>query len=258
VDTYSDNESFDLASLFDMSTSASAPTSKKVTTTRLPGGYGARRAKASVVAHGHISDEVAEQIWRAALSLWNIGGSSEESRDELLWCLAEVFVHGTSSEIDWYAVKFTYGGTEHDLGAFHSVCSQNVPYVNPIRVFVRDFRKAEIAMRIHELLNNAENLELRQRQIARYGTSVENARFCFDTAHALFDSGMTLKPTDIHTINQLAKVAISNAHEDAVSRGFASAPSDHAGVVGGSKPSPQVTPAPQTDSGARAGFKSVR
>lgn len=231
---------------------------KKVTTTRIPGGYGTRRSKAGVVPHGHISKETAETIWRAALGMWGVDGSTEDSRDELLWCLAEVFVHGTSSEIDWHAVKFTYNGSEYDLAAFHSTCSQHIPYVNPIRVFVRDFRKAEIAMRIHELLNSAENLELRQRQIARYGTSVENARFCFDTAHALFDSGMTLKPTDIHVINQLAKVAISSAHEDAVSRGYASAPSDHSAVVGGTKPTPQTAPAPQTDSGVRAGFKSVR
>jgi len=258
VDISNNNDSYGLSSLFDMASTSAPSPSKKLTTTRVPGGYGPRRAKAGVIAHGHISPETAEQIWRSALNQWGIGGSTEDSRDELLWCLAEVFVHGTSSEIDWHVVKFTYNGTEHDLAVFASVCSLNVQYINPIRVFVRDFRKAEIAMRIHELLNNPENMELRQRQIARYGTSVENARFCFDTAHALFDSGMTLKPADIHTINQLAKVAISSSHEDAVSRGFSSAPSDHAGVVGGSKPPPQTTPAPQTDSGARAGFKSVR
>lgn len=254
-----DSDLFGLFELFDMagpSDAASAPSGRSVTT-RIPGGYAKRKAGAYVVAHGHIDPDVAESVFRAAIAAWNISGSTEEDRDELLWATAEAFIHGTSSEINWEQVSFKFKGSVFTMAPFASVAAQAISYANPIRVWVRDFRKAEVAMRMHELLNNPDNLELRQMAAGTYGTTVDNARFCFDCAHALPTSGLYLGHSDIIMISKLASVAINRSQEDAISRGFAQANSNHAGTVGGAKPTPQSAPVVSTPA-ERGQFKPLR
>jgi hypothetical protein len=253
----SDSDFFDVASFFTM-VDSEAVMSSKPTTSRVAGAYGKRRAAASVVPHGHVLPEVCETVFRAAITSWGVSGSSESDRDELMWCIAEVLVHGTSSEIDWEQVSFTYKGTVLTMAPFFDVAVKHLPVSNPVRVWVRDFRKAEIAVRISELLNTAENIEMRQVAAANYGTTIAEARFCFDTSHALFHSGMVLGHSDMQLISKLAAAVINRAHDDGVSRGFAQATSNHAGTVGGSKPTPQVSPTPTTTAVERGGFKPLR
>lgn len=254
MDTLINDDFFGLASLFNMAETGSS----RILTSRLPGSYAKRRISAAVVPHGHVSSEVCEAIFRDAIAGWGIGGSDEAMRDELLWSIAEVLVHGTSSEISWPQVTFTFEGAELTMAAFVAACSLRIGFANPVRVWVRDFRKGEVAVRISEMLNNPENIDIRQTQASRYGTTVDNAKFCYDTSHALFASGMTLGHADIILINQLAATAINSSQEDAISRGHAQAASNHAGTVGGAKPTPQVVPPPITSSSDRGGFKTVR
>lgn len=232
-------------------------TEKSTSNVRIFGGAGRRKLQANVVAHGHVSAETCEAVFRSACSSWGIGGSSAQSRDDLVSALAEVFVHGTSSAIDWAVVKFMYGGTELSMNVFHDAASKDIGYVNPIRVWVRNFRNAEVAFRIHEFLNDPANVALRTTAAANYGTTVDNARFCFDTANALFNSGIVLSHTEVAMIRSLSNAVINRAQEDAVSRGFAAAEPQHNGTVGGEKPTPQILP-PATTPSERGGFKSFR
>lgn len=239
-------------------TPASGSTGKAPTTTRIAGGYGNRRAAAGVIPHGHVSAETCDTVFRSAITAWGLSGSTEAARDDLLWAIAETLAYGTSSEISWSVVTFSFNGDTLSMAVLFDAASTRIPFANPIRVWVRDFRKAEVAVRISELLRNPDNIEMRQTCAANYGTGLENARFCFDTAHALTFSGMALSHADTMLIGQLSAMAITRSQDDAVSRGFAQATSNHAGTVGGSKPAPQIAPSPSTTPAERGGFKAVR
>lgn len=225
---------------------------------RVLGGFGARKAKADVVAHGHVSADKCDDIFRAAISSWGMSGTSESDRDDLKWTLAEVFVHGTSPEISWEHVTFQFKGSTFTMAPFAQVCAQNIPFANPIRVWCRDYNKAEIPLRIHSLLINPDNLELRQAATANYGTTMDNAQYCFDLAHALSYSGAALPHSDVMLINKLTAAVLTRSNDDAVMRGFAQATSNHADVIdakGVSRQNTQPSVAPPAE---RSGFKPLR
>lgn len=226
---------------------------------RVPGSYAKRKAKAEVVPYGHASVDVCESVFRAILTGYGVGGSSEGGRDEFLWCLAETFIHGTSAEIGWDNVWFTFEGSRHSMAILAAEVGRYIGLINPVRVWVRDFRRGELPMRMFEFLNNPDNTELRQSVAANYGTTVDNARFCFDTSGALISSGLTLSHADIAMVNMLSTYTITRAQQDGQSRGDTQASSARAGMVGGTRageaPALAGSPAAPAERGA---FRSLR
>jgi hypothetical protein len=226
---------------------------------RLPGAYGKRKAVANVVPHGHASAETCETIWKNALSAWGFSGTTTTEREDLMWAIAEVLVSGTSAEIDWECVSFEYSGSTYTMSAFADAAAREINYTNPVRVWARDFRRAEIPIRIHTLLGNPENLQIRQTAAANYGTTVDNAEFCFDTAHALLGSGLQLNHAHTALIQALSASVITRSHEDGISRGLAQATSDRSTTIPSTlrTQAPSVAP-PVASPAERSGFKPIR
>jgi len=235
--------------------SSTAPSGSRAIT-RVAGGLGKRRARAGVVPHGHVSSNVCETVFRQAITAWGLSGTTEEDREELKWSLAEVFVYGTSAEISWEHVTFEYKGSLLAMAPFVQTCATHIPYTNPVRVWARDYNRADIPLRIATLLGDPENVEMRQIATANYGTTMDNAKFCFDLAHALTYSGMSLSHSETMTINRLTAAVLNRSTEDSVSRGFAQATSNHADTVGDRGPPKQAMPTATT--AERAGFKPLR
>lgn len=226
--------------------------------TRVAGGLGKRRAKAQVVAHGHASQETCETVFRQGLSAWGLSGTTEGDRDELKWALAEVMVHGTSAEISWETVTFQFKGDTLTMAPFVQTCANFIGYTNPLRVWGRDYNRAEIPLRISALLADPENVELRQIATANYGTTMDNAKYCFDLAHALSYSGMVMSHSEIMLINRLSASVINRANDDAVMRGFAQATSNHADTVGDRGPVKQASPVTAAPPAERSKFAQLR
>jgi len=257
VDTLPFSNVSDISGTMADSSSSKAPSSAPVSGARAPGSYTRRRASAAVVPYGHASHEVCETIYRQMLSEYGLGGLTASQRDEFLWCLVEVLVHGTSTEINWADVWFTYEGTALSMARAFGVVKSFIGLSNPMRVWVKDFRKGELPMRMSEFLNNSENIEVRQVVASNYGTTVDNARFCFDTAGALVNSGLVLSHSDILLVNMLSSYTIQRAQSDGQARGAVQATSDHSGTVGGVKAAGIAAAAPVAPS-ERAAFKAMR
>lgn len=217
-----------------------------------------RISTAKVTPHGHADDDTCERIWRSIVSAY-IGGGNEDAREELMNALAEVFVYGTSGEISWEGVSFQLKGEKHTMAALVSVVSENIKLYNPVRVWVRDFKRGELAVRMCEFLSTPENVELRQRAAAAYGMTTDQARYCFDTSDALLTSGLILSHSDMVTIKRAAAFVLSRADAGAISRGETQATSNHAHQIGGGKQTATVnTVTPMVSQEARGGFKALR
>lgn len=248
----------DISKAMAESTSSSSKTNAVVGKRRVPGSYGKHKLTASVVPFGHASSDVCETIFRTMLAEYGLSGLTQDQRETFIWSLAEVLIHGTSTEIKFDNVWFTFNGTSYTMATAASVCGRYIGLMNPVRVWTRDFRESELPMRMFEILNTADNLELRQVAAANYGTTVDNARFCFDTSSALLNSGMLLSHSDIALIGLLSAYTITRAQADGQSRGETQATSNHAGTVGGTRGAATAPAAPAVSSTERAGFKSLR
>lgn len=241
----------------DSVTASKAPADAKVDGRRTATAFGRRKLRANVTPHGHASEALCDEILKAIRSAYGLSGSTQESRDELLWALAEAFVFGTSPEIDWKVVTFDFGGSTYNCENIAAICSARISFVNPVRVWVRDYGKGEIPIRIHAILNSPENVGLRQTMACHYSTTTDNARFCFDTSIALLGSDLVFSHAEILMIKQLSNYNLSRAMHDSQERGEVDATSNRAGTIGGTKQlsAPVAAAAPPVE---RAGFKSLR
>lgn len=239
----------------DMTDTGSSKNKAVLSGLRIPGSYGKRVPVANAVPFGHVSDQVCEEVFRSVLPAYGLSGSTEEQRYEFIWALAEVFVYGTSQEINWADVKFYFGGSEYSMAGIASICAGRISYVNPVRVWVRNFRKGEFVMRMYEYLSDPMHMEVRQWMAYNYGTTIDNAHYCFDTSSALLYSGMALSFSDRQLIDKLSTFTISRAQSNGQSVGEVDAPSNHAGVVGGTKVADNQASSTST---ARAQFKTMR
>jgi hypothetical protein len=233
------------------------PAEAKVDGRRSVTAFGKRKMKAKVTPHGHASEDTCNEVMKAIRGAYGLSGSTKESRDEFLWTLAEVFVYGTSPEIDWKVVTFESAGVTYNCEHIAAICAARISAPNPVRVWVRDYDRGEIPIRIHALLNSPENVGVRQVMASHYGTTADNARFCFDTSSALLDSDLTFSHAEILLIGQLSAYTLSRATQDSQQRGEVDATSNRAGTVGGVKQvnGTSTAAAPPAE---RAGFKSLR
>lgn len=244
-----------------MASSASAPPAGSQNVNPNARGSYRRVAKSAAITHGYCSPEVAERIFRDAMSAWGMSSSDAATRDDLLGGLAEVLWASTSVETDYSVVEFSIGGQYLSLQVLVNQCQTAINHVNPLRVWIRSFRQAVLACRIHDFLDTPENIAQRQDAASSYGASIDNARFCFDMADALLVSGRYFNGSERQLINDLKIFATSRTQSNAQTRGQSQPSQDTSGgVVGGQTASsrqnyPTVQAAP---SSVRSGFASVR
>jgi len=211
-----------------------------------------RTADSSVTVHGKMPLATAETIYRQVLTAYLGPQSTTEMREELLETLAEALQSSTSDETVWTDVSFELSdGGVKDLGLLHSVVTQHYSGVNPIRTWVKSFREGELPCRISDLLADPTNVAIRQVAAYRYGTPVDNAHFCFDTADALLASGRVYSHSEMKLIEGLKIVATDRAAQNAGAQGEVRPVQDSTGRVGFKD---TATPAPEI----RSGFRTVR
>jgi len=234
-----------------MSSHAAAEPAKKSGTSR--GRFG-RVAKANVVPHGLMSNEQAEIAYRAALTAYGLGDTTEEQRLEFLGCLTEALAFATSTEVEYSQVSFEYEGSRYALDVLDDATIAVYSGENPLRTWVKSFRDAQMCLRISDFLDTPENVGVRQVAAARYGMPVADAKYCFDCADGLLRTDRTFSYSEAKTIEMAKSFATSRAQGRAV-------------VVGGSRPVQNsasnvghvdANAAGEASSEARAGFKSVR
>lgn len=220
-----------------------------------------RIAKAHGITHGYCSDEVAERIFRDTLSEWGVTSSDEATRSDILGGLAEVLWASTSVETDYSTVTFEVNGTTLCVATLVNRCNTAVSSLNALRTWIRSFRRAEIALRIHDFLDTPENISQRQEAAASYGADIANSRFCFDMADALLISGRDYNGTERRIIEDLKIYATSRSQNNAQSRGLSQASQDTSGGHVGGRPAQErgtpsgINVAPPT---VRGGFTPVR
>jgi len=220
-----------------------------------------RPAKSHGITHGYVPGDVAERIFRDALAEWGISSSNEGVREEILGGMAEVLWASTSSETDWSTVYFELEGELLCMQPFINVCVRSIGHDNPLRVWLRSFRHAEMALRIHDFLDTPENLAQRQEAAGSYGAEIRDARFCFDMADALLITGREFTATDRNIINSLKIYATSRAQSNANARGLSQPMHDTSGgKAGGGRADgggqlPGLNAAPPS---IRSGFTPVR
>jgi len=88
-----------------------------------------------------------------------------------------------------------------------------------------------MAARMSDLLDNPINVALRQAAVLSYGASIENAKYCFDTAHVLTQCRV-LSPGDLLILNTIRMSKLAESRNSAASKGEMPA-ADVAGHVGG-------------------------
>lgn len=222
-----------------------------------------RPAKSNGITHGYIPGDIADRIFRDALQEWGMSSSSEGTREDVLGGLAEVLWASTSAETDYSAVMFEVEGSYLSVQPLINVATRHISVDNPLRVWIRSFRNAEMALRIHDFLDTPENLVQRQEAAASYGAELRDARFCFDMGDALLITGREFSTSERNLIASLRIYATSRAQGNAQARGMIQPTHDSSGGKVGGAPTAggvngglsSVNPAP---SSVRSGFAPIR
>jgi len=100
--------------------------------------------------------------------------------DDVLSSMAEIFVSGTSN-IAVANASILVADERVSLSHICRSASLHCDAANSVRLWVRSFRDGEMMCRISDMLDNPENVALRQRALARYSSPDRFAWLCFDT-----------------------------------------------------------------------------
>jgi len=178
-----------------------------------------------VVKHGHVTDKVAEIVWTELLDAWGIGGTNTELREDIVVALAESLVQGTSIASDLEARCIIINDELCSLGVLKSLMVSRTNQSNPVKVFLRSFRKALIPIECFRILSAPENETLRAEVALRSGCELSKAPYAFD----MFNDAapfLGLSAYELLTARSVSKTYLAEVHAAAVSRPEETTPQD--------------------------------
>jgi len=213
------------------------------------------RKAAGVTQHGQVTQAQCDGIMKEVRNVYIPSGSTEETRSDFLWVLAEAAIGGTSRDTDFEAVEFTLGDVTMTLAPLAQVCNRMINHANPVRAFLRNYNKGEIALKCYDLLNNPENVALRSQAVLRYESTYSNARFCFDIVKGLLLTGIHFTEGELHNMDRISRFQIQKAQIEAQSKGYTNAVPDRADHAAGNENDVPVTTTTPTE---RGGFRPLR
>jgi hypothetical protein len=212
-----------------------------------------------VVRHGCISAEDADKVFLELLTEWGISQSTETTRLEVYHALAELGVYGTSVAATLEESRIVINSTTCPLSALSSLMVKYTSQPNPIKVFYRSFRNAEIPITMFNILSTVENVRIRATVQMRYGIPMDEVPYAFD----MFEDAapyLGLTTVQIQTANKVKAVYLSVKQQEAYSKNGGPPAQDVSNRANGSTAkattsSPVSTAAPITD---RLNFSSLR
>jgi len=205
-----------------------------------------------------MSPEHAEEVFRETMTAWGLSSSDSELRNELLVSIAQECIHGTSEAKDWSEVYLRMDHGDVSFGALHDNARAKTGQSNPIRVWLRSFRNAEIPKLCYDLLSNPENVIIRAVALSNYGdVSSNDIPYCFDTCVDTLKGGMPFSATEIVRMNFVKSRKLLDTQMKVQSTGVASASHDAStrsanAIAGGSGLAPAV------DASTRIGLRPLR
>jgi len=264
LDSSDQNLDYDLESLFE----TSVPTMSSPTATRAPVRGGRKIHKhnantATVTQDGEISERDAQRALTDAMEEWGVQGNSDSVLDPVLGNIAQCLRKGTSAERDFSKVSFTIGNTTMYLDVLLNEVKKYNNTENPMRIWVRSYNGGEIALRIHDMLKDPENVALRQVAATDYECSMDVVHLAFDTADVL--PGIE----DLH-LSQLERMVIKanvarkakssrSAFNGGSEGGSAQNAAAHTAAVAAAPAiAPTIASSSEAGSRARANFAAVR
>jgi len=156
----------------------------------------------AIVRHGMLSQDDAEKVWNETLEDWGMDESSEAERNKLNLYLTAVFIQSSSKDLENLETHWTMGRKTMYLKTLVENARKFVKSDNDslLRMFVRSYNNGFFVVMQYSLLSDPANAEYRNMLASSIGQSPAHARFMFDTADFLPQTGVSLNTDELRLI----------------------------------------------------------
>lgn len=224
---------FDISDFFNMSTSgapasASAPANaRRYRTDDMESEYNQTEQISflpnpfKIVRYGMVTQEDAEKVWEDTLDEWGASESNVTEREILYNYVTAALIQSSSKDLENLETHWTIGRhtmrlrTIHDKMEIYALSNND----SRLRTFVRTFRNGFFVIRQYQALSDPANKEYRSILALRTGEDATNARFMFDTADYLVQSGANLNTDELRLINHYRGLRTARAQQAAAQVG---------------------------------------
>lgn len=171
-----------------------------------------------VVRNGELTEEEADRAWEIVRDVWGLRETNSDQREAFLGKLTEALAFATSKSEENLETRFMFETRYFALRDLADAVSVVVQVKNDtlLRMFVRSWRGAELAVRIYDYVDISANVGIRQELALHTGGPPEHAPYMIDVSDAVVrHSGRTFTTGELSLMNHYRSCRTNKAREAA-------------------------------------------